>query len=192
VERAWLAGTLWPDSFEPQEMHSLRVCLADLRQALGPEAGRLRFPTPHTLSLDLAGAKADVVAFDAAIAQGDLAAPEQAVGLYRGPLVEGCEEEWAFQERQCHEQAYLTALETLAARALASGVPAAAERYLRLAVSVDPLREGAQQDRMRALAAGGNDAAALLAWCESLLQRVLLPLAVRPQRPNRMMRDWGR
>jgi DNA-binding SARP family transcriptional activator len=166
VERAWLAGTLWPDSSEPQAMHSLRVCLADLRQALGPEAGRLHAPTPHTLSLNLAGVEADVVAFDAAIARGDLPSIEQAVELYRGPLLEGCEEEWAFQERQSREQAYLTALETLAARALAEGEPGTAERHLGRAVAVDPLRETAQRSRMQALAAGGNYAAAILAYRE--------------------------
>src|SRR5262249_34439093 len=34
VERSWLAGTLWPDSDEPQAFGSLRKSLADLRAAL--------------------------------------------------------------------------------------------------------------------------------------------------------------
>jgi DNA-binding SARP family transcriptional activator len=35
VERAWLAGTLWPDNPESQALAHLRRCLTDLRQALG-------------------------------------------------------------------------------------------------------------------------------------------------------------
>src|SRR5262249_21771494 len=91
---------------------------------------------------------------------------EQAAALYRGPLLEGCSEEWAFQERQAREQAYLAALESLADQALASADTAAAERYLRRAVAVDPLRETAQRALMRALASAGDYAAALLTYRE--------------------------
>jgi predicted ATPase/class 3 adenylate cyclase len=170
VERAWLAGVLWPDSSEAQALANLRNSLTDLRGALGEEEVRLRSPTPRTLCLDLAGAEIDVLAFDAAVANGDALALERAVALYRGPLLEGCTEEWAFQERQVREQAYLHALETLAAAALAGGDPATAERYLRLAVAVDPLRESAQRALLHALAAGGNYAAALLAYRELRLR----------------------
>jgi predicted ATPase/DNA-binding SARP family transcriptional activator len=166
VERAWLAGLLWPDSSEELAAQSLRTSLADLRRALGQEAGRLRSPTPHSLCLDLAGAEVDLLAFDAAIAQGDTPALERAVALYRGPVLEGCAEEWVFEERQVHEQAYLAALEGLAGQALASGDPAAAERHLRRAVAVDPLRESAQRGLMQTLAAGGSYAAALLVYRE--------------------------
>jgi hypothetical protein len=36
---------------------------------------------------------------------------ERAVTLYRGPLLEGCAEEWAIPERTHRELAYLEALE---------------------------------------------------------------------------------
>ena len=74
---------------------------------------------------------------------------------------------WAkigFQERQVREQAYLAALEKLAAQSLAGEDPGAAERYLRLVVAVDPLRETGQRALMQSLAASGNYAAALLAY----------------------------
>jgi DNA-binding SARP family transcriptional activator len=160
VERSWLAGTLWPDSEEPQALANLRMSLKDLRRALGEAAECLRSPTPRTVSLDLTGAEVDVVALDQAIAQGDTASLERAVGLYRGPLLEGWGEEWIFQERQVREQAFLGALETLAAAAQAAGEAAVAERHLRRAVSVDPFRESAQRSLMQAQAAGGNYAAA--------------------------------
>src|SRR5205085_11536218 len=121
VDRAWLAGTLWPESAEPAALASLRSCLKDLRRALGAEAARLHAPTPRLLALDLAGAQADVVAFDAGIAQGDAPALEAAIALYRGPLLVEWTEEWAFAERQAREQAYLTALERLAQAAQAGG-----------------------------------------------------------------------
>src|SRR5579871_6366025 len=89
IERKWLAGTLWPDSPDALALRNLRTSLADLRQALGRHADRLHSPTSRTLCLDLAGAAVDVLAFDQAIRHGDAPALEQAVALYRGPLLEG-------------------------------------------------------------------------------------------------------
>jgi DNA-binding SARP family transcriptional activator len=79
VDRAWLAGTLWPDSTVPLAYRSLRASLADLRRCLGEEAGRLRAPAPHALFLDLRGAAVDVVAFDLAIARGGTAERSEVV-----------------------------------------------------------------------------------------------------------------
>jgi DNA-binding SARP family transcriptional activator len=166
VERSWLAATLWPESPEARAYHSLRSSLADLRSCLGPDADRLHASSPHSLSLDLAGAEVDLLAFDAALARGDRASLEEAVVLYRGPLLEGCAEPWAFQERQVREQGYLAARERLAALAFEQGETAEAEGHLRRAVAVDPLRESTQRALMQVLAAGGNYAAALLCYRE--------------------------
>src|SRR5262249_14422631 len=133
---------------------------------LGPEAERLRSPTPRTLVLDLAGAAVDLVTFDAALSRGDPASLAEAAALYRGPLLEGCTEEWAFQERQIREQADLQALGTLASQALADGDSPNAERYLRRVVATDPLRESAQRALMQVLAASGNYAAAVEVYRE--------------------------
>jgi predicted ATPase/DNA-binding SARP family transcriptional activator len=171
VERAWLAGVLWPESAEATALANLRSALQDLRRALGAEAHRLRGPTTRTLSLDLEGADVDVHEFDAAIARGDAVSLQQALARYRGPLLEDCGEEWVFHERQTREQAYLEALEALASRAQADGDGAATERYLRRALALDPLRESAQRALMQVLAAGGNYAAALLVYRE-LRQRL--------------------
>jgi DNA-binding SARP family transcriptional activator len=159
VERAWLAGTLWPDSPPAQALANLRNSLRDLRRALGSEAHRLLSPTPRTLALDLGGAEVDLLRFDAAVARADPASLQQAIAMYRGPLLEDCVEEWVLPERQAREQAYLGALETLAA-ALARGEPGAAVRFLRQAVAVDPLEERAQRGLLQALAAAGEYAAA--------------------------------
>src|SRR5262249_24790300 len=123
-------------------------------------------PTPRTLSLDLAGADVDVIAFDQAIVRGDTAALEEAVSLYRGPLLEECTEEWVLWERQAREHSYLDALEQLAAQSLEGGDPATAEDYLRRAGAVDPLRESVQRALMQALAAGSHYAGLLQSYRE--------------------------
>src|SRR5947208_12676743 len=161
VSRSWLAGLLWPDSPEAQALAGLRNSLMDLRRAMGPEGDRLESPSPSTLRFRLEGAEADVVAFDEALSRGDAPSLDRAVSLYRGPLLEGCIEEWIFQERQAREQAYLGALEQLAADARERDEPGAAERYLRRAVAVDATRETVQRALMRLLADSGNYAGAL-------------------------------
>src|SRR5262245_23050146 len=61
VDRSWLAGTLWPESDERRVLQNLRNDLVALRQALGPECGRLESPTRDTLTLALEGAEVDVL-----------------------------------------------------------------------------------------------------------------------------------
>src|ERR1041385_1584496 len=158
VERTWLAGTLWPESGHRESLKSLRESLHDLRKALGSQAARLISPTPGTLRLDLAQAEVDLLAFDAALVRGSEAL-EQAIQLYRGPLLEGCTEEWAFAERERREQAYLSTLETLAERATARHQPTAALRYLRLIISTNPMHETAYAALMQALSSCGDYAA---------------------------------
>src|SRR5579871_1504918 len=151
VERAYVAGLLWPESSESQAYANLRNALSDLRRALGSQAGRLTSPGRHTLCLNLAGARADVIAFDRAIASGDVESLERVITLYTGPLLEGCPEEWVFSERQQREQAYLSALERLAEQALKRGEAVRAVNYLRRAIGINPLCESLQQALMRAL-----------------------------------------
>lgn len=164
VDRDWLAATLWPECDEAHQRRSLRQSLHDLRLALGPEARRLICDAPRTLRLAVGAASVDVLAFDAAVARGDLDSLEVAVRLYRGPFLEDCAEEWSLGEQQRREQAYVAALERLASAATARQEHATAVGYLRLAVAVDPYREELQRALMRALAAGGNPAGALLVY----------------------------
>jgi predicted ATPase/DNA-binding SARP family transcriptional activator len=170
VGRDWLAGILWPESPLAAGRANLRSSVRDLRQALGPEAARLRSPSKHLLALDLSDAWADVLAFDLEIARGDPVSLEQAVALHRGPLLEGCAEAWAFQERSQREQAYLRALEALATHALSAGDAARAEQLLRLAVVTDPLRESAQRALMQLLARVGSYTAAMQTYQELRLR----------------------
>ena len=167
VEREWLAGTLWPDIDQSQAFANLRPILSELRRALGSSHGaRLQSPTRHTISLDLAGVEVDLHAFDAAVADGNLPALEQAVALYCGPLLEGCAEEWVFQEREAREQECLKALRALGEAALAGGDYTAARDYYQRAAALDPLGEAARRGLMEALAKSGDINAALQVYRE--------------------------
>lgn len=163
VPRDWLAGTLWPDNEESLGRFYLRKALSNLRKALGDEASRLQSPTSLMLRLNMSGAFSDVLAFDAAVSGREAAGEEErlqeAVGLYRGPLLQDCQEEWAFTERNAREQSYLAALERLAAIHKERGEPAASVRWLRQLVAADPYRESAHCALMQALADSGDRAA---------------------------------
>ncbi len=164
VSREWLMGALWPDAAPQNASASLRQSLADLRRALGPLSARIVSPSPRTLSLDIAPREADVLSFDEAIADGSPGALETAVGAYSGPLLEGCDEDRAIQERNAREQAYLNALEALAERDRLRGSPATAAERLRLVIGVDPYREHAHRALIESLAAAGDFASAIIAY----------------------------
>ena len=173
VERAWLAGTLWPETTEENALVSLRQTLTDLRRALGGEGARITSPTTRTLAFDAPGAFVDALAFDAALRQGDPGSLERAVALQERPLLEDCLEEWVVEERESRSRGCLTALQTLASAALAQGQFAAAVTPLRRVVAADPYHEVAQRDLMTALARSGEWGAMLLVYRELrlLLQR---------------------
>lgn len=161
VERDWLAETLWPDADQEQALASLRPALSELRKALGEESERLLAPNRHSLQFSLAGADVDVAAFDAAIAAGSIPALARAVTLYRGPLLEGCSEEWIGQERLVREQDCLRALGILTNAALTTGDEVAAVEHARRAVALDPWSDAARRSLMEALSQGGDTNAAL-------------------------------
>lgn len=163
VSRSWLAQTLWPfpDYAEEHAGHYLRRSLMLLRRGMGRQAERVIAPTPRSLRLDLTGSFCDVLEFDAAIARGDAASLEEAVALYRGPLLEDCTEHWAISARISREDAYFAAVESLARTALTRGEPAHARALLRLAASSAPLREPIQRLLMEAYASEGHTAEAL-------------------------------
>jgi len=186
VERDWLSGVLWPESTDGQSRDYLRHTLTELRQALGSESYRLRSPSSHTISLDVTDAQVDVASFDEAIARGDTVSLDTAVSLYRGPLLEGCAEEWLLPEREVREQAYLNALESLAAQAMERGSPTMAADYLRQVVTVDVLREHSQRGLMKALAANGEYASATQVY-RNLRQRLYENLQVEPAPETRAL-----
>lgn len=181
VRREWLAEILWPDALPADASTSLRQTLADLRRALGPAADRLLRPDGRTLAFDLTGADFDVPAFDRAAASADLAVLNQAVVLYRGPLLEGCGEPWVLPEREARRLAYLRALRQLAEGERRAGLPAASAVWLRRAAAADPLGEENARLLMQALADSGDPAAAAAAY-HDLRRRLREDANSRPAR----------
>ena len=203
MDRAWLAGTLWPDSAPSQALYNLRQSLSNLRHALGAASSCLRIAQGSALGMDFTNVSVDVLAFDAAVAAGnsafceiqtqDAASPvaadadsandgrdatifwERAAALYRGPLLAGCMEEWVFKERDIRQENFLLALERLADSALTHGNESAAVTYLRTAVQTDPFRERTQRALIYALACAGDYGAAVQVYRELrlLLRREL-------------------
>ena len=186
VERAWVAGTLWPDTTEENALVSLRQTLTDLRRALGTEAARLVSPTTRTLSFEADGAFVDALAFDAAIRQGDPASLERAAALAERPLLEDCLEEWALTERETRERDCLAALQTLASARLAQGEFAAAETHLRRLLAADPFNEVAARDLMTALARSGQWGAVVQAY-RDLRLRLQRELRAEPSAETRTL-----
>ncbi len=159
VTRDFLIAALWPDSEEGAASASLRQSLMDLRRALGPHASRVESTTLRTLRLQATADEVDVIAFDEAVARGHTSDLERAVALYRGPLLEGCAEEWVLSERDPREQTWLSTVERLASYQLEAGSPREAADLLRRATLVDPLRESTVRLLMSALARAGDHAA---------------------------------
>ncbi len=178
LERSWLAAMLWPDSSEDQALYNLRRNLVDVRRVLGEQAYRLESPTPRTLRLDFTGGFCDVHVFDAACHSSQTTSKKQrqeAIALYRGPLLEGWTNEWVFAESEARQQSYLDTLEALAAEAIQDGDPAEAVHRLEQLLAADPYREAAHRTLMETLAAMGDRAAAMFAYREfrHLLMREL-------------------
>jgi predicted ATPase/DNA-binding SARP family transcriptional activator len=161
VAREWLASTLWPDTDLSVAFTNLRPVIWELRRALGDQAYRIQSPDRVTVVLDLEGADVDLAAFDTAIRQGGTDGFERAIALYRGPLLEGCPEEWTPQERGAREQDCIQALQTLADAALAQGDHARAIDFYQRLIAFDPWRDAARRGLMTALAQAGDINAAL-------------------------------
>jgi len=159
MEYEALGALLWPGTGSKQALASVRQCVRDLTGLLGSD--RLRKPSRSELALDLTHAYVDVFAFDAAAACRELASLREAVRLYKGVLLEGCDEEWILPEREARRRAYQEALDLLVEQYQAGGDYEAAERYLRLAVAADGLKEARRCDLMRLLSRRGEHNAAL-------------------------------
>jgi non-specific serine/threonine protein kinase len=164
TDRSWLAGTLWPDSSEEQALAYLRSSLYNLRRVLGAESSRLVSPSSRSVMLNMEGADVDVIEFDRLSISDKPIDLERAVEMYRGDLLEGCDEPWAIIERERRREGYLLALESLGTGAAQSGDPGQALRWLRQALACDALRETAVRGVMCALDQLGDRAGASLAF----------------------------
>jgi predicted ATPase/DNA-binding SARP family transcriptional activator/Tfp pilus assembly protein PilF len=198
--REALAGLLWPDRPDAVALQNLRQTLSRLRRALGDEVAAPPFLliTPGSIQFNAETADLDVTTFQNLLAAVEthrhdslescphcLRRLRQAAVLYRdeflqGSLLEASElfEEWARLKR---EQLHIRALATLDALA------AYHERrreydevcdYARRQVALEPWRESAHRQLMRALAIGGRERA--LAQYEACRQALAEHLGLEP------------
>lgn len=120
--RAQLAARFWPDVLDESARASLRVALTELRQALGP-AARYVVATRETVALDGPDLTVDTRGFEQALGDGD---PAHALEACRTPILDGFDEDWAYEAREAHAHRLAEALQQAA---VAAEDPAEAVRY---------------------------------------------------------------
>jgi DNA-binding SARP family transcriptional activator/TolB-like protein len=203
ASRDKLGAYLWPERDSENARKLLNQAVHAVRRALGPGA---ILSAGDELRLGSSMVHCDVVAFEAALAAGDL---ERAVGLYSGPFLDGFHlgsapefEHWVERERQRLAGAYARALERLAEGAEARDDAASAVEWWKARAAHDPYDSRVAYELMRAQVAAGNPAGALqqAALHSRLLDEELgtepgpevLDLAERLRDDPAAKLDWGR
>lgn len=174
--RSWprylLADKLWPRRSESAARRCLRTELWRLRRLIeGPGAaaahivaGRetLRFRSTG-LELDVAELEraAAATAAGGALGAEEVAALERAAGLYRGELLEGCDDEWCLPLRNRLRDAWLAVLEHLMDHHAACGQWRRAVAVGSRLAAAEPLHERARHKLLQCRWMAGDRAGAL-------------------------------
>jgi predicted ATPase/DNA-binding SARP family transcriptional activator len=189
--RETLIDMLWPEAEIETGRHNLSNALSFLRHALEPPGvppGTVILADRFTVRLNPAAVTTDVGAFETAVRQAEqsglsvgerVSLLEQAVELYKGPLLPGYYEEWIAAEALRLESRFVQAAVQLVPLLLQAGKREQALAYARRAVSADPIREEATLSLMLALADLGQPAQALRAY-RQLETRLEEELDTRP------------
>jgi DNA-binding SARP family transcriptional activator len=167
--REMLASWLWPEVRDDSARASLRTALAQLRSALGPDAGRYLQSTREHVTL--AGPEEvwiDVGELERRLHEGRVQA---ALELSGKELLTGLESEWVYARRDALRQLLVESLGFAAGEAEAAGDLEAALLLTRRLVALDPLDEEPQRELIRRLARADESAAALAAY-DKLAQRL--------------------
>lgn len=160
-----LLALFWPEYDEQRARNALNQAVHFLRRTLGPDAVIRR--GDDQLLLDPELVRCDALDFESLLDAGETA---RALELHRGPVLQGFHvsdaspelERWLDVERDRLERRYALALERMAVGRDAAGDPAGAAVWWRKLAAHDPLASGAALGLMRALAAAGEPASALL------------------------------
>jgi predicted ATPase/DNA-binding SARP family transcriptional activator len=193
-----LIGLLWPDQPDTAARASLRQALANLRQIIGDRTSATPFLSTTSDSIQFQRSEhcsIDVVIFNELIAtcrahshrrietcRSCAQRLQQAVELYRGDFLaqfvqSGSEafEEWALIQRERLHREVLDALYVLAEHHERRSVCDQARHYATRQLELDPWREEAHRQLMRALALSGQRSAALAQYqtCRRILAEEL-------------------
>jgi class 3 adenylate cyclase len=185
--RPQLAARFWPDVLDESARTSLRSALAALRRSLGPEADRYLVATRERAGLT-DKVETDVAELERLREAGRL---EEAVGLWRGDLLSGLDDDWVLVARDEWRQKIGGLLGELATRAQDAGDVQAALAYTRRMVALDPLSEEAHRALMSRLAATGDRAAALVAY-NRYADRLRAELRIAPSAATRALAEQMR
>ena len=170
--RASLCGLFWPDQPDVAALHNLSQTVLRLREALGATDIPFLHVTRGTIQWNHdSDYWLDVAEFTRMAASANIEDLERAVVLYNGEFLagftlSGCTafEEWLLLTREHLAHQALTTLTTLADTQLAAGRYDSAEHYARRQVAIDPWREPAYRQLMRALVGRGDRAGALATY----------------------------
>jgi DNA-binding SARP family transcriptional activator len=181
--RETLAGLLWPDFPERSARTNLRNALANLRYVLGDTAASTHFllRTHQMIQFNQQSDYwLDADAFEglAATVPATSEKLEQALGLVRGPFLEGFSladaapfEEWQLLRREQFGREIAEALDSLVAIYEKRGAYEEALPHARRRVELEPWQEEGQRQLMRLLARSGHRSEALAQYdklCGSL------------------------
>ena len=194
--RASLCGLLWPDQDDDAALHNLSQTLLRLREALGDTRSAAAFLRISRQAIQWNAASdhyLDTTDFARLASSTDASDLEQAAALYRGEFLAGFSlagcaafEEWLLLTRERFAHLALAALDTLTRAQLAAGRYQEAAQHARRQLALDPWREDAHRQLMRALASAGDRAAALAAYerCRQVLHD---DLGVAPDEETRAL-----
>jgi len=196
--RGALVGLLWPDYPEQVARHNLRQALFNLRLAIGDHIANppyllisrdaIQFNRVSDSSLDLARFNATLHKCEEERNHGiedpsvRVALLEEMVNLYRGEFLQDFSlndvaefEEWALVQRESLHQHVLDACSDLANYYELHGDFPAARRYALRQLKLDPWREEAHCQMMRAMALDGQRSDALVQYetCRRVLAEEL-------------------
>jgi DNA-binding SARP family transcriptional activator/Tfp pilus assembly protein PilF len=178
--RGRLAGLLWADRGETQARDSLRQSLAALRQAFRSAGIDPLNAEREAVTLGRESLGVDVWDFVTAAEQ----RPEQAMALYGGDLLAGCEgvsaeyDAWLAAERERLNAIAGQVLEAVSSRAAASN-SATAIAFGRRLLAQDGTRESVARSLMLLLARTGQRSEALRVY-STLSDRLKVELGVGP------------
>ena len=181
--RSALAGRLRPDVGEESARKTLRDAVYELRRALGPAGRDAIVATREQVGLEPELVRADLWEFRRRVAAGAL---EAAVEGRMGELLAGMDADWVLRARDEHAAELGAALASLAEQADETGDRAAAVRWTRRRLEVEPLTEEAHRDLIRRLARAGDRPAALTA-AATLADRLRRELGVPPAPETRAL-----
>lgn len=154
VERTVIANMFWHDRAEEQARKSLRQALVSLRQTMASGKEALPANRGDRIGLDFNQIRVDALAFETAAAGRDLTT---AASVYKGGFLEGFSEppggfgDWIAVERTRYDDLAYGVFSDLADLGLSQQAWQAAIGHARRAIQIEPLREHAHCQLMRAL-----------------------------------------